>query len=91
MADIPQSVASHWDVLWYLLVAIVGAAFVELRIFLYSMKRDQKDFVRAHNECQNNLPNVYAKITALDDLEEKFEHHYHEGRPAKVVINGRGL
>jgi hypothetical protein len=66
--DTPKSVADHWDILWYLVVILLGAALAEIRIFLYKLAKNQEDLKNLHTECQLNLKDHYISASAFNSL-----------------------
>jgi hypothetical protein len=74
--------AEHTSIL--LLVISTLASIVGFLFWRMISRIEKKiDGIEAmHHACKEELPNLYAG-------KEDFEYHYHEGRPAPVVINGR--
>ncbi len=96
-----QSIAHHWDLLWYLLVVIVGAAAIELRLAFYRMCKKQDKFLEKYTACQLNLPDTYvnkedykAENERLNKDREKrwekyfFPHTHHPTGEVKISHPG---
>ena len=55
----PESLASHWDVLFYLLVVVMAAGLVEFRLYLRKLSLKQDELKDLHNKCQFSLKDHY--------------------------------
>ena len=80
------SMAEHSDLLWYLVVVLLGGAIIELRIYLRSMSKKQDELIQLHGQCQKDLPKEYASLKKFEALEADrtkrwdkffFKHSHH--------------
>ena len=56
MVDIqPSSIAEHWDILWYLVVVLVGGGIVETLRRLSRIEKRQEEQISTHTQCRLSL------------------------------------
>lgn len=94
MPTAPESIATHWDLLWYLLIILAGAAYVEFRWQFHELMNDIKRYKVDHDACQRELPKLYLMVadykedrTLLkEDRDEKWDEWFwaHTHYPKEV-------
>lgn len=54
-SQVPVSVAEHWDLLWYLVVVLVGGGIIETLRRLRSIEKKQDAQMEIHAQCRLTL------------------------------------
>jgi len=54
-AATPTSIAEHWDLLWYLVVALVAGGIIEQLRRLVRMEKKQDEQIATHAQCRLEL------------------------------------
>jgi hypothetical protein len=89
-----KSMAEHWDLLWFLVVVLIGVALAELRLAFYNICKKQNRLIDFHNQCQKNLPKEYVTREEFKKLEEDrtkrwekffFPHQHHPTGEVKII------
>lgn len=94
-----KSIAEHWDLLWFIVVILIGVLVTELRIAFHKMCKKQDKLIDLHNQ----LPEKYVALKEFEELKEDrikrwdkyfFPHtHYPEetGGGVKIMRNPESM
>lgn len=92
MPERVKSIAEHWDLLWYIVVVLIGAVNGLIWRTINRMEARQEDFIRMHSACREALPKEYVTKEELKEIKNDradkwkgfFRHRHHPSGEVNV-------